>query len=123
MAALMSAERPLRILQVGMGLWGRDWARYVVPEVPGVELVACVDTDPGALALLQEHVPISPSRCFRSLDQAIDASHADDALATTTLAGHAPVTRAALQAGLPVLCEKPFTDTLEVAQELVELAA
>jgi predicted dehydrogenase len=119
----MGAERPLRIVQVGMGFWGRDWARSVVPEVPGVELVGCVDSDPGALALHQAELPHSPPRCFRSLDQAIEETQPDAVLVTTNLPGHAPVTNAALQAGLHVLCEKPFTDKLEVAQELVDLAA
>jgi len=117
------AEHPLRIVQVGMGFWGRDWAEHVVPEVPEVELVGCVDSDPRALALLQEQLPFSAQRCFPSLDQAVDATQPDAVLVTTTLPGHAPITRAALEAGLPVLCEKPFTDTLEVAKELVDLAA
>ena len=120
----MTAEtgRPLRIVQVGMGFWGRDWARMVVPEVPEVELVGCVDSDPEALALLQEEARVSPQLCFTSLDQALEATGPDAVLVTTTLAAHAPITRAALEAGLPVLCEKPFTDTLECAQELVDLA-
>src|SRR3982074_1314658 len=100
----MTAEtgRPLRIVQVGMGFWGRDWACLVVPEVPGVELVGCVDSDPEALALLQEQGPISPQKCFTSLDQALAATAPDAVLVTTTLAAHAPITRAALEAGLPV---------------------
>jgi predicted dehydrogenase len=106
-----------------MGLWGRDWARLVVPEVPEVELVGCVDSDPRALALLQEQFPISPQKCFSSLDEALDATEPDAVLVTTTLAGHAPITKAALEAGLPVLCEKPFTDKLDCARELVDLAA
>ena len=38
------------------------------------------------------------------------------------LAAHAPVTRAALEAGLHVLVEKPFTETLEQARALERLA-
>ena len=106
-----------------MGFWGRDWARLVVPEVREVELVGCVDSDPAALALLEEQFPISPQKCFTSLDQALEATRPDAVLVTTTLEGHAPITKAALEAGLPVLCEKPFTDTLDCAQELVDLAA
>ena len=114
---------PLRIVQVGMGFWGRDWARLVVPEIPDTELVGCVDSDPSALALFQKQSPDSYPRCFNSLDQALDATDPDAVLVTTTLDAHAPITRAALEAGLPVLCEKPFADTLECAQELVDLAA
>lgn len=35
---------------------------------------------------------------------------------------HHPVAKAALEAGFPVLCEKPLTITLEESQELVKLA-
>ncbi|TMD16778.1 MAG: Gfo/Idh/MocA family oxidoreductase [Chloroflexi bacterium] len=106
-----------------MGFWGRDWARMVIPEIPEVELVGVVDSDARAIGLLQEQLPISPRRCFSSLEGALDATPADAVLVTTTLPGHAPITRAALDAGLHVLVEKPFTDTLECAQELVDLAA
>jgi len=73
--------------------------------------------------LLQKQMGISSGRCFSSLQAALDAFGADAVLNTTTLSGHAPVTRAALEAGLHVLVEKPFAETLECAQELVELAA
>src|SRR6266567_2949949 len=33
----------LRIIQVGMGGWGRHWAKYVVSQNKDVELVAYVD--------------------------------------------------------------------------------
>jgi predicted dehydrogenase len=42
---------------------------------------------------------------------------------TTALAGHVPVTTAALSAGLHVLVEKPFASTLRAAEELVDMAA
>ena len=42
---------------------------------------------------------------------------------TTTLPGHAPVTRAAVEAGLHVLVEKPFAPDVATAQELVRAAA
>jgi predicted dehydrogenase len=106
-----------------MGAWGRDWARLVIPEVREVELVACVDSDASALALLRDQTPIAKKRCFASLDAALNAFQADAVLNTTTLSGHVPITTAALDAGLHVLVEKPFTETLDCAQELVELAA
>jgi predicted dehydrogenase len=118
-----SLENPLRIVQVGLGSWGRDWARLVIPTVPEVELAGCVDSDPGALATLQELTAITAQQCFTTLEDALESTRPDAVLVTTTLAGHAPVTRAALEAGFHVLVEKPFTETLECAQELVDLAA
>jgi len=55
----------------------------------------------------------------RSLDEAIDATRPEALLITTTLGSHAALTRAALDAGLHVLVEKPFVETLERAQALV----
>jgi predicted dehydrogenase len=116
-------NQPLRIVQVGMGFWGRDWARFVIPEVPGVELVGCVDSDARALALTQQLTSMGPDRCFSSLEAALEATRPDAVLNTTTLPGHAPISTAALEAGAHVLVEKPFTDSLDCAKELVELAA
>lgn len=113
----------LRVVQVGMGGWGRDWARLVIPGVPEVELVGCVDSDPRALATLQAVSSISSRQCFASLDEALVATKPDAVLVSTTLAGHAHLTQAALESGMHVLVEKPFTETLECARELVELAA
>ena len=113
----------IRILQVGLGDWGRDWAWRVNPTVDEVEVVGYVDSDPSALALLAKRLPVSRERCFGSLADGIQATQPDALLVTTTLAGHAPLIRAGLEAGLHVLVEKPFTDTLETAAALVSLAA
>src|ERR1700716_1121599 len=98
----------LRVLQVGLGGWGRDWAHRIVPEVKGVDVVGYVDPDPGALARLRDEVPVTPAQCFLTLERAIEATKPEAVLVTATLPGHAPITRAALSAGLHVLVEKPF---------------
>ena len=115
--------RRLRIVQVGLGDWGRDWAWRVNPTVDEVEVVGYVDSDPSAFAFMAKRVPTSRDRCFGSLTEAIESTRPDALLVTTTIAGHAPLVRAGLEAGLHVLVEKPFTDTLEGARELVDLAA
>jgi predicted dehydrogenase len=66
---------------------------------------------------------VAPTVCFESLEKAIAATKPEAAVITATLAGHAPVTRGALRAGLHVLVEKPFVETLDIARELVGLAA
>jgi predicted dehydrogenase len=114
---------PLRVLQVGLGGWGRDWAQRVIPEVPEVDVVGYVDPDPGALAQLKDTLGVAPERCFLTVEHAIETTKPEAVLVTATLPGHAPVTRAALRAGLHVLVEKPFAETLDVARQLVDLAA
>lgn len=113
----------LRVLQVGLGGWGRDWAQRVIPGVAEVELVGYVDPDPDALVRLREALPIEPERCFLTMDRAIEATTPEAVLVTAALPGHAPLTRAALAAGLHVLVEKPFAESMDAARQLVELAS
>ena len=113
---------PLRLLQVGLGAHGRNWAKRVLPETPEVEVVAYVDTSPYALDLLKEELRPRPDMVFESLREAIAATHPQAVLNTTALPGHVATTRAALEAGLHVLVEKPFAPTIGEAQELVDLA-
>ena len=121
--ASLSAVAPLRLIQVGLGPHGRNWARRVVPEVAEVEIVAYVDKDRSALDAWREEANVPVEMCFDSLADAIAATRPQALLNTTALPGHGPVTRAALEAGLHVLVEKPMAPTLAIAQELVDAAA
>jgi predicted dehydrogenase len=120
---VFQVNQPLRVVQVGLGDWGRDWAWRVNPTVGEVAVVGYVDSDPAALKLIARRLPESAERSFTSLVGAIESTRPDALLITTTLAGHEPLTRFGLEAGLHVLVEKPFTDDIECARELVELAA
>ena len=111
---------PLRLVQIGLGGWGRDWMRTVRGH-PDAEIVAHVDASPEALALaVAQGAP--PERCFPSLAQALDTVPTDAALITTGAVAHTPVALAALAAGLPVLVEKPFTPSIAEALEVVSAA-
>ena len=114
---------PLRLIQVGLGPHGRNWARKVVPEIGEIEVVAFVDKDPYALDALKEEAGVPAERCFESLTEAIAATQPQAMLNTTALPAHVPVTRAALEAGLHVLVEKPLAASFAQAQELVDMAA
>ena len=114
---------PLRLIQVGLGPHGRNWARKVVPEIGEIEVVAFVDKDPYALDALKEEAGVPAERCFESLTEAIAATQPQAMLNTTALPAHVPVTRAALEAGLHVLVEKPLAASFAQAQELVDIAA
>lgn len=113
----------VKLVQIGLGGWGRDWAKSVLPAVPGIDVVALVDADPAMRALAAESLKVAPAKLFASLDEAVAATRPEAALVVVPLAAHAAVTEAALGHGLHVLVEKPFTETLAEAQALVELAA
>jgi len=114
---------PLRLLQVGLGPHGRNWARHVVPAIREVQAVGYVDKDPYSLDAFREESGVAARQCFESLKEAIEATAPEAVLNTTALAGHTPVTKAALDAGLHVLVEKPFASSLAEAQVMADYAA
>ena len=113
----------LRLIQLGLGGWGRNWVEEVTRATPGVEPVAWVDIAPETRERAAAELDLPPRRVFASLDDALSRVAADAALIAVPLAAHAAVTRRALEAGgLHVLVEKPFTDRLADACALAELA-
>lgn len=113
---------PMRMIQVGMGGWGRDWAKNVVPKLPDVECVGYVEVEPAILTQLQADLGVPAALCFSSLDAALASAEADAVLVTTALGGHVPVALAALGAGKHVLVEKPFAPSVQEAEAVVVAA-
>ena len=112
----------LRLVQIGLGGWGRNWVEEVTRDTPGVEPVAWVDLDPATRKRAVIDLGLPGERVFGSLEHALEQVGADATLVVVPLAAHASVTRQALESGLHVLVEKPFTETLEEARALERLA-
>jgi len=106
-----------------MGAHGRNWARRVIPDVPEVELVGYVDSNPYVLDIVRSEIQPPAGMVFESLQEAISALRPEALLNTTALAGHVPVTRAALRMVLHILLLKPLSSILGAALELVDVAA
>jgi predicted dehydrogenase len=112
----------IRIMQVGLGKWGRDWALNVLPVAEGIEVVAVVDHDPGVLEQARAAGLLEDIEVYDSLEVALRECDAEAVLATVAIAAHGPVTLAALEAGRHVLVEKPFAPTLWEARQAVDVA-
>ncbi len=108
-----------RIAVIGLGYWGPNLVRNL-NAIIGENLCACSDRDPArAEAIARSY----PGLAVASAPQAIFADHAIDAVAIATpVDTHYPLAKAALEAGKSVLVEKPFTSSIEQAEELIELA-
>jgi len=111
--------RKLKLLQVGLGPWGQDWAQNVLPQAATVTVVGGVDTDPSRLA---ESAPGSGIPGFTDLADALSSTDAEAVLITARIEAHFAIAAQALRAGKHVLTEKPFTVTVDEAAELNALA-
>jgi len=107
----------LRLIQVGAGSMGNTWLR-VIADSPDAEVAALVDTDAKTLAEQAAKYGIPPQVCFTTLDDALKVP-ADGLINVTPPQHHASVCCAAMQAGLPVLTEKPLADTMSAARQMV----
>jgi predicted dehydrogenase len=110
----------IRIVQVGLGVRGVQWAR-VIREDPRTVNVAYVRqrVDLGRQQVREwgEDAP-----CFASLDEALDAVEADAVLLVTPPEGHHAQASAAFRHGCHLLAEKPLTEELDEAIDIVHQA-
>ena len=109
----------MRVLQIGVGGFGAVWLR-ALREV--ATLHSLVDRDPAALEAAAAETGLPLARCFTDLDVALAEDGAEMALVVVPPAAHRPIAERCLQAGLPVLVEKPLADSREDALALVEAA-
>lgn len=112
----------VRLIQVGLGGWGQNWATTILPASDDVEVVAWVDRDPDALAATRRVLDAPADRFHTSLTDAMATHDADAVLATVAISAHTPVALEALRAGKHVLVEKPFAPSLSEAAEILDEA-
>src|SRR5580765_4768563 len=107
----------LRIAVVGVGHLGKHHAR-ILSSMPGVELVAVVDTHLGRATEIASEYRTRPSMDSRELTGKVDAV----TIAVPT-GIHRELALPFLLAGIPVLVEKPMARSLAEADEMIDAAA
>ncbi|GAA2585270.1 Gfo/Idh/MocA family oxidoreductase [Dactylosporangium fulvum] len=116
------SDTSLRVGLVGYGLAGAAFHAPLISTTPGLRLAAIVTADPGRRRSAAEAHPEA-----RLVDRAEDLWAAAGELDAVVIASpnrtHVPLARAALEAGLPVVVDKPLTPTAAEGAALVELAA
>ncbi|WP_434174467.1 Gfo/Idh/MocA family protein [Brachybacterium conglomeratum] len=117
----LSAERPARVIVVGAGSMGSWWAREIVASEVA-ELVGVADLVEGAPQRVIDQSgaadPAAVAVGADGVDLALELG-ADLIVNPTVPVAHHPVTVKALHAGIPVLGEKPVTETLPEAISLL----
>jgi predicted dehydrogenase len=115
---------PLRWAIVGPGRIAHRFAQAVV-GLPDAQLVAVQGRDPAhaqAFAQRWSSAGQAPVQVVAELAQLLARSDVDAIYVATPHALHGPAVQAALQAGKPVLCEKPLVPNLAQGQALVALS-
>jgi myo-inositol 2-dehydrogenase / D-chiro-inositol 1-dehydrogenase len=113
--------RAARIGLIGAGAMGGCHARLLTADVAGAELVAIADVDLArATALAHE---VGAPRTHRDGRELIASREVDAAIVASIPETHEELVLACLDAGKPVLCEKPLAGSADEARRIVEAEA
>ncbi|WNV90503.1 Gfo/Idh/MocA family oxidoreductase [Umezawaea sp. Da 62-37] len=110
----------MRTALIGYGLGGSAFHAPFVHTTPGLELSAVVTGDPGRQAEVRARYP--EAEILPSIDD-VWAGDYDLAVVTTPNRFHHAHARSALEHGLHVVVDKPFSGTAAEARALVDFAA
>jgi len=113
----------LKLIQCGVGGFGRAWIENHPTKAEDFDLVAIVDISAENLKVAGEIAGIAESNQFSSLENAIEKVQADAVLSVTPPVVHVQHARIAFANNLHLMTEKPLADTMENAREMISLAA
>src|SRR3989442_10620895 len=111
----------LKVIQVGMGGMGNTWLKTVLASKE-VGFAGFVEVNPAIAAQQAKTYGLDRATIFDSLDKALATVRPDGIIDVTPPHFHKDVSLKALAAGIPVLSEKPLSDTLADAQAIVQKA-
>jgi len=107
----------LAIGVIGAGVMGTEHARILREETSGARLVAVCDADPVRAAAARD------ARTFSDPRALIASNMVDAVVVASPDATHAEYALAAINAGKPVLCEKPIAASAADGHRIVEAEA
>ncbi|KEI43581.1 Gfo/Idh/MocA family protein [Saccharopolyspora rectivirgula] len=111
------SEHDLRVGLVGAGRMGADHAVRVHERTSGARLVAVADPD---LERAQQVADGTGARAAQDPYDVITASDVDALVIASPGAVHEPLLLAAIERGVPVLCEKPLTPDAQSSLRVLE---
>ncbi|KAA9148503.1 inositol 2-dehydrogenase [Microbacterium lushaniae] len=108
----------LRIGVVGAGQMGADHIARITNRISGAVVSAVVEPDSGRAAAAAANAPEAAT--FARIEDAIAADAVDAVLIAVPGPFHEPVLMPALEARLPILCEKPLTPDSASSWQVLE---
>jgi predicted dehydrogenase len=117
-----AAGSPIRTAVIGYGLAGSVFHAPLVDATDGLELAAVVTGNPERAAAARERYP--RVRVVPAADEIFaDSAEIDLVVVATPNASHLPLGLAAIDAGLPVVVDKPVAASSDDARRLRDVAA
>jgi myo-inositol 2-dehydrogenase/D-chiro-inositol 1-dehydrogenase len=110
----------LRIGVLGTGVMGAEHACLLQNDVPGATVTALYDPDVSRAGAVAERVGAAH---LGSVDELINSNAVDAVLVASHDSAHAAQVLACLDAGKPVLCEKPLAPTVAECLRIVQREA
>jgi len=111
----------MKVIQVGIGGMGNAWLRAVQAS-PEVTFAGFVEVNDAVATEQVKTYGLDGTTVFKSLEEALRQVSADGVINVTPPQFHKAISITALEAGVPVLSEKPLADTRQSALEIVETA-
>jgi len=109
----------MKIAVVGLGYWGPNLVRNFL-AVDGVDGVIGCDKDESRLTKIKKRFP--EAEICNSFDEVLKRNDVAAVAIATPVSTHYPLAKKALEAGMHCFVEKPFTTTVEEAEDLINLA-
>jgi scyllo-inositol 2-dehydrogenase (NADP+) len=111
----------LKVALIGYGVAGEHFHAPLIHATPGLELAAIVTADAERSARAMKRYP--QTRLLGSPDEIWKAAGSYDLVVIASPnSSHVSLATASLNAGLPVVVDKPLATTAEDAQKLVDIA-
>jgi scyllo-inositol 2-dehydrogenase (NADP+) len=114
----MPTNQPISTAIVGFGISAKVFHAPFIDSLPQYKLSAFVERNRE-----ESQMAYPGTKLYRSFEEMISDPSIELVVITTPNATHFPYASAALKAGKHVVLEKPFTNTIEEGEELVQLAA
>lgn len=108
----------MKVIQVGIGGMGNAWINTVL-QSSEVSFAGFVEVSDSVIQEQAVRYDMDRSRIYKSLAEALRSVRADAVINVTPPQFHKEVSLLAMDAGLPVLSEKPLAGTLSDAQAIV----
>jgi len=109
---------PINVAVIGCGVWGQNHVR-VYKQIPDVQLKTVVDTDENKTKKIGEIIKVGWSTDFLNVFEDDDIEAVSICTPTIT---HADIALKAIKHGKHVLVEKPMTNTIDEAKEIIRAA-